>query len=179
MEDFRDWQNMPMNDPVPLWQRRPTVLNVYIAQREGLSPANKFLVQSAFIFAGLGNYDPRLKRRIANYMARQFNRDPLDFTVFTIDEDFGDVLLIFPNPDMAEQAITHACFYVENGITVILHPYSPQLQMTFNPLCGRARVKIYGLPQQHWNRIDMATLVAGFGYPLSVAPYFKTVTTNT
>ncbi|KAF3323015.1 hypothetical protein FCM35_KLT13004 [Carex littledalei] len=172
MEELRDWQTMPMNAPVQLWQRRPTSLNVYITPRETLSPANRFLEQSAFIFAGPGNSDPNLKRRIAHYMARHFNRDPRDFTVFTINEDFGDALLIFPNPEMAEEAINIASFYVGNSITVTLHPYSPQLQMAFNPLCGRARVKLYGVPLQHWNRIDMATLVSGFGYPLRVAPYF-------
>ncbi|KAF3338480.1 Gag polyprotein [Carex littledalei] len=172
MEELRDWQTMPMNAPGGLWQRRPTSLNVYITPRETLSPANRFLEQSAFIFAGPGHSDPDLKRRIAHYMARHFNRDPKDFAVFTINEDFGDSLLIFPNPEMAEEAINIASFYVGNSITVTLHPYSPHLQMAFNPLCGRARVKLYGVPLQHWNRIDMATLVAGFGYPLRVAPYF-------
>src|SRR5664279_4831727 len=45
--------------------------------------------------------------------------------------------------------------------------------MAFDPLGGRARINIYGLPYQHWNRSDMCTLVAGFGYPLRIAPYFQ------
>lgn len=168
----RDWQTMPMNCPAAIWHRRPTSMNVYLAPREGLAPSNRFLECSAFIFAGPGRSDPSIKRRIANCMAREFHRDPRDFPVFTICEDFGDALLMFPNADMAAAAINRANFYIGNDITINLHPYSPELQMAFDPLGKRARIRIYGLPLQHWNRAEMQTLVAGFGYPLRFAPYF-------
>lgn len=74
---------------------------------------------------------------------------------------------------MARAAIDRASFYIGNNIEIMLHPYSLELQMAFNPLGGRARIRIYGHPLQHWNRIDMCTLVSGFGYPLRVAPYFN------
>ncbi|KAF3325446.1 Zinc knuckle [Carex littledalei] len=172
MDVPRDWLTMPMNEPVDLWQLRPQFLNVYIAPREQLSPANMFLERSAFIFAGPGGSDPYLHHRIAACMARHFQRDPEDFRVYTIDEDFGDVLLMFPTETMARAAIDRASFYIGNNIEIALHPYSPELQMAFDPMGGRARIKIYGLPLQHWNRIDMMTLVSGFGYPLRTAPYF-------
>lgn len=73
---------------------------------------------------------------------------------------------------MAEAAIERGSFYVGNNIEIALHPYSPQLQMAYAPQGGRARIKIYGLPLQHWNRYDMNMSLAGFGYPLRVAPYF-------
>lgn len=168
----RDWQTMPMNCPAELWHRRPTSMNVYLAPREGLAPANRFLECSAFIFAGPGRSDPNIKRRISNCMAREFHRDPRDFPIFTISEDFGDALIIFPDADMAEAAITQANFYVGNNITINLHPYSPELQLAFDPLGKRARIRVYGLPLQHWNRAEMLTLVSGFGYPLRFAPYF-------
>ncbi|KAF3338800.1 Gag-Pol polyprotein [Carex littledalei] len=167
----RDWQTMPLTCPADLWERRPNSLNVYLAPREGLAPANHFLECAAFIFAGPGRMDPDLKQRIAACMARQFRRDPRDFPVYTIHEDFGDVLLLFPDADMAESAINQGTFYVGHNITINLHPYSPALQMAFNPLGGRVRIKVYGLPMQHWNRADLTTLVSGFGYPLRFAPY--------
>lgn len=82
-------------------------------------------------------------------MAREFHRDPRDFPIFTISEDFGDALIIFPDADMAEAAITQANFYVGNNITINLHPYSPELQLAFDPLGKRARIRVYGLPLQH------------------------------
>lgn len=106
-------------------------------------------------------------------MGRQFQCDPNEFYIHIIDEDFGDRLLIFPNESMARAAIDRASFYIGNNIEIMLHPYSLELQMAFNPLGGRAGIRIYGHPLQHWNRIDMCTLVSGFGYPLRVAPYFN------
>ncbi|KAF3325380.1 Gag polyprotein [Carex littledalei] len=169
----RDWLTMPMNEPVSLWQERPSTLDVYLTPRAELSPANLFLERSAFIFAGPGASDPSLNRRIAIAMGRQFQCDPNEFSVHLIDENFGDRLLIFPNELMAQTAIDHASFYIGNNVEIQLHPYSPQLQMIYSPLGGRARIRIYGLPLQHWNRFDMCTLVSGFGYPLRVAPYFN------
>lgn len=65
---------------------------------------------------------------------------------------------------MVQAAIDRASFYIGNNIEIVLHPYAPELQMAFD---------LYDLPLQHWNRFDMCTLVAGFGYPLRVAPYFQ------
>lgn len=172
MEAPRDWQNMIMNEPAALWQQRPHSLNVYIAPREELSPANLFLERSAFIFVGQGASKPYFKQRIANCMGRQFHCDASDFKVFVIDEDYGDVILIFPEVGIARMAIERAIFYIGNNTEIQLEPYSPDLQLAFDPLGGRARIKLYGVPLNHWNKIDMATLVAGFGYPLRVAPYF-------
>lgn len=56
----RDWLTMPMNEPVQLWQERPVSMDVYIAPRAELSPANLFLERSAFIFAPSGASDPYL-----------------------------------------------------------------------------------------------------------------------
>lgn len=167
-----NWLTMPMRSPAELWHRRPRSLNVYLAPREGLAPANRFLECAAFVFAGPRAADPMVKRRIANCMAREFRRDPREFPVYTIDEDFGDLLIIFPDAAMAEAATTHANFYIGNNINITLHPYSPELQMAFDPLCARVRIRVYGVPLQHWNRADMLTLVSGFGYPLRIAPYF-------
>ncbi|KAF3319883.1 hypothetical protein FCM35_KLT21857 [Carex littledalei] len=172
MEAPRNWQTVQMREPVELWQRRPHSLNVYLAPREGLAPSNRFLECASFVFVGPGASAPATIRRITNCMAREFRRDPRDFQIHKIDEDFGDLLLIFPDADMAEAANTRASFYIGNNITISLHPYSPELQMAFDPLYGRARIRIYGVPLQHWNRADMLTLAAGFGYPLRVAPYF-------
>ncbi|KAF3336494.1 Zinc knuckle [Carex littledalei] len=169
----RDWLTVPMNEPVPLWQERPASLDVYIAPRAELSPANLFLERSAFIFAGPGASDPYLNRRIATVMGRHFRCDPSDFYIHLVDEDYGDRLLIFPNELMAQAAINRATFYVGNNIEITLHPYSPDLQLAFSPLGGRARIRLYGLPLQHWNRFDMCTLVSGFEYPLRIAPYFN------
>lgn len=168
----RDWQTMPMNCPAPLWQRRPQSLTVYLAPRAGLAPSNRFLECSAFIFVGHGGADPYLKRRISSCMARHFHRDPREFPVFTIHEDFGDFLLLFPDADMAEAAIHQANFNIGNNTNIDLHPYSPDLQLAFNPLGSRARIRVYGLPLQHWNRAELIQLVFGFGYPLRFAPYF-------
>lgn len=44
MEVPRDWLTMPLNAPADVWERRPNVLNVYIAPREELNPANQFLL---------------------------------------------------------------------------------------------------------------------------------------
>lgn len=77
-------------------------------------------------------------------MGRQFRTDPLDFQVFIIDRDFGDAILIFPDEEMARAAIERAIFYIGNGINVELHPYAPELQMAFDPLSARARIRVYG-----------------------------------
>ncbi|KAF3339240.1 Gag-Pol polyprotein [Carex littledalei] len=172
MEAPRDWQTMIMNEAAALWQERPHSLNVYIAPRDELSPANLFLERSAFIFAGQGAAEPYFKQRVANCMGRQFHCDASEFKIFVIDDDFGDVILIFPEVNMARAAIDHASFYIGNNTEIQLHPFSPDLQLAFEPLGGRARIKLYGVPLNNWNRIDMATLVSGFGYPLRVAPYF-------
>ncbi|KAF3339538.1 Gag polyprotein [Carex littledalei] len=172
MEAPRNWLTMAMNEPGELWQERPHHLNVYLAPRAELSPANLFLERSAFVFAGPGRSDPYLKQRIVNCMGRQFHCDASEFGVFIIDEDFGDLLIIFPTADMAATAIEQGSFYLGNNIEIALHPYSPDLQLAFDPMGGRARIRLYGVPLNHWNRLDMATLVAGFGYPLRVAPYF-------
>lgn len=74
---------------------------------------------------------------------------------------------------MARAAIDRAVFYIGNGIHVELHPYSPELQMAFDPLNARARIRVYGSPLQHWNRADICQLLNGFGYPLRIAPYFS------
>lgn len=66
---------------------------------------------------------------IATCIRRQFQCDPAEFALLTIDEDFGDELLIFPNEDMTEAVIERGSFYVGNNIKIALHPYSPQLQM--------------------------------------------------
>lgn len=123
----RDWTTMAMNEPTLLWNQRPASLDVYIAPRDELSPANRFLERSAFIFAGPGRNDPFLKRRIAECMGEHFRCDSTDFVVFTIHEDFGDALIIFPNEDMARAAIDRATFYIGNNIEIALHPYSPEL----------------------------------------------------
>ncbi|KAF3325454.1 Gag polyprotein [Carex littledalei] len=172
MEAPRNWLTMAMNEPGELWQERPHHLNVYLAPRAELSPANLFLERSAFVFAGPGRSDPYLKQRIVSCMGRQFHCDASEFGVFVIDEDFGDLLIIFPTADMAATAIDQPSFYIGNNIEIALHPYSPDLQLAFDPMGGRARIRLYGVPLNHWNRLDMATLVAGFGYPLRVAPYF-------
>lgn len=77
-------------------------------------------------------------------MGRQFRTDPLDFQVFIIDRDFGDAILISPDEEMARAAIERAIFYIGNGINVELHPYAPELQMAFDPLSARARIRVYG-----------------------------------
>ncbi|KAF3336448.1 Gag polyprotein [Carex littledalei] len=169
----REWTTMIMNEGSVLWQQRPHSLDVYIAPREELSPANRFLEKSAFVFAGPAGNDPSVHRRISDCMGRHFHINPAEFSVFTIHQDFGDMILIFPTEEMAQAAIERASFYIGNNIEISLHPYSPQLQMAFDPLGGRARIHLYGLPLQHWNRFDMCTLVSGFGYPLRVAPYFQ------
>ncbi|KAF3335236.1 Gag-Pol polyprotein [Carex littledalei] len=168
----REWATMIMNEGSILWQQRPQSLDVYIAPREELSPANRFLERSAFVFAGSAANDPTIHHRIADCMGRHFHMSPTEFPMFTIHQDFGDMILIFPTDEMSQAAIERASFYVGNNTEVTLHPYAPQLQMVFDPLGGRARIHLYGLPLQHWNRIDMCTLVSGFGYPLRVAPYF-------
>ncbi|KAF3338319.1 Zinc finger protein GIS2 [Carex littledalei] len=169
----REWTTMLMNEGSVLWQQRPQSLDVYIAPREDLSPANRFLEKSAFVFAGPAGNDPSVHRRIADCMGRHFHMNPAEFSVFTIHQDFGDMILIFPTEEMAQAAIERASFYIGNNIEISLHPYSPQLQMVFDPLGSWARIHLYGLPLQHWNRFDMCTLVSGFGYPLRVAPYFQ------
>ncbi|KAF3336972.1 Gag-Pol polyprotein [Carex littledalei] len=168
----REWATMIMNEGSVLWQQRPESLDVYIAPREDLSPANRFLERSAFVFAGPAANDPTIHRRIADCMGRFFHMSPAEIPVFTIHQEFGDMLIIFPTEEMAQAAIERASFYVGNNTEISLHPYAPQLQMVFDPMGGRARINLYGLPLQHWNRIDMCTLVSGFGYPLRVAPYF-------
>ncbi|KAF3331832.1 hypothetical protein FCM35_KLT03238 [Carex littledalei] len=72
MDAPRNWMTMPMRSPAELWQRRPHSLNVYLAPREGLAPANRFLENAAFVFAGPGASDPAVKRfgyplRVAPY----------------------------------------------------------------------------------------------------------------
>ncbi|KAF3340661.1 Gag polyprotein [Carex littledalei] len=129
MEAPRNWLTMAMNEPGELWQERPHHLNVYLAPRAELSPANLFLERSAFVFAGPRRSDPYLKQRIVSCMGRQFHCDASEFGVFVIDEDFGDLLIIFPTADMAATAIDQASFYIGNNIEIALHPYSPDLQL--------------------------------------------------
>lgn len=42
-----------------------------------------------------------------------------------------------------------------------------------NPLEYRARIRLRKVPLHLWNSADIHTLIAGFGYPLRIAPYFS------
>lgn len=45
--------------------------------------------------------------------------------------------------------------------------------MIFDPIYIRARIRLHGVPPQHWNRGDIATLISGFGYLIRMAPYIS------
>lgn len=40
----------------------------------------------------------------------------------------------------------------------------------YDPVSMYAKVRLYGVPYQHWNKRDVTTIVAGFGNLARLAP---------
>lgn len=146
-------------------------LTVFLPPHEGLRPTNRFLDRAAFVFTGQHYNVPHLSYWIANRLASQFGRDPMDFTVVNIEDIFGDLMVLFPNEEMKEQAISVGTCYLSAGVEITLVGQSIDLAMAYEPTTFRARIRIRGVPLQHWNKLDITGIVSGFGYPLKVAPY--------
>lgn len=173
MEAPRNWMNMDLQSPDAIQVERIEELDVFIEPRLELKPCNRFLERAGFIFAGPAWQDPYLPHKVVEYLCRRFNRNPMDFSVFKIENRFGDLMVLFPNANMAQQATCHGTALLRVGIEVCMHPYSPGMSMIFDPTYNRARIRLRDIPPQHWNRGDIATLISGFGYPIRVAPYFS------
>lgn len=95
-----NWQNMPLANSQVIDDRHMDMLRVYVPNREQLRPVNRFLLRPAFVFAGQHHAAPNLDLRLANWLARQLNHHPWDFTVAPIDPSFGDFIVLFPTTEL-------------------------------------------------------------------------------
>lgn len=173
MEAPRNWMNMDLLNPNAIPIERIEQLDVYIEPRLELKPSNRFLERAGFVFAGPATNDPYLAHKVLEYLGQKFGRHPQEFSVYRVENRFGDLMVLFPNALMAQQATRHGVCRLHDGTEVCMHPYSPGLSMIFNPTYNRARIRLHNVPHQHWNKGDVATLISGFGYPIRVAPYFS------
>lgn len=108
----RDWLTMQMLNPSFVENERITELSVFMPPSKDLKPTNRFLERAAFVFAGQYRNTPNLTYRIANRLAQQFNRDSMDFIVVNIEDTFGDLMVLFPNANIKDQAISVGVFFI-------------------------------------------------------------------
>lgn len=149
MEAPRNWLTMELNshDTIPV-ERIPE-LDVYIEPRLELKPCNRFLERAGFIFTGPTIEDHYLLHKVIQYLAHRFGCNPMDFSIFRIDNPYGDLMVLFPSATMAQQATHHGVAMLQDKTEVCLHPYSPGLSMIFDPIYIRARIRLHGVPPQH------------------------------
>ena len=115
--------------------------------------------------------------RISNHLAVRLDCRLTDFSIQEVDEVEAHFLIAFSNLDLRERALaigqlTVASFEpYEQPIEVRLIGWQPEHGARHAPIGYQIRIRLRKVPLHLWNGADVHTLVAGFGYPLRIAPF--------
>lgn len=171
--DFSDWENVPLQDPDSVESNRAEDIHVFLEERDQFFPSNQFLDRTAIAMTGPNENTQFLAHRLATRLAMYFRRQPRDFKVRKVHQSIGDLIAIFPNRDMLKEACDICVFALGPRVEVQLAPWTTEAGTMYDPTSNLARIKIYSLPFNRWNRRDVGMVVSGFGQLVRVAPFFQ------
>ena len=183
-----DWATMPLTSTEELGYNPlsgPDGLHVLFPNKDALPPNRLWLRRSIFIRIMGGRTTSFTKHRISHYLANRLDIDSTTLTIEEVDEPNADYILICPDETIKTRTLALGAITIETAIPqltpldLLLTEWSPAYGGHSHPLTHRARIRLRKVPLHLWNSTDIHTLVAGFGIPLEVAPYFSNGNYNT
>lgn len=125
------------------------------------------------------------KHRIRHYLANRLDINIATLIVEEVDEPDANYILVCPDGTTRTRALALGAITIEavapqlTPLDLLLTEWSPAYGGYSGPLSHRARIRLRKVPLHLWNFIDIHTLIAGFGFPLEIAPYFSNNNYNT
>ncbi|KAF3340752.1 Zinc knuckle [Carex littledalei] len=172
MDPLANWETMRMTDPAYLQGNRVQEMRVFLSPRRDLHPSTEFLQRSAIVMTGPNENDLQLRHKLQHKLAYHFHCHPRQFRIGKIPSSTGDLLAIFPNIEMKNQAVDTCLFQLGPGVQVQLVAWTRETGMVYDPTTHKVRLRLHDVPFHFWNWDHLAEMVGGFGTLEKFAPVF-------
>lgn len=177
-----NWATMPLMSTEELGYDPLSGLNglhVVFPNKDALPHDLLWLGRSIFIRIMGGRTTSFTKHRIGHYLANRLDVDFTTLIIEEVDEPSAEYILICPDETTKIRALALGAITIESVVPqlapldLLLTGWSSAHGGYSQPLSHRARIRLRRVPLHLWNSDDIHTLIAGFGFPLAISPYFS------
>lgn len=156
----------------PFLNVRPAETQVFFPPREGLRPQNQYLHTTGMVVMVEGEPAPDIPHILARRLAGMHGWMPADYEVLPAEPtDDAPFVLHCPSEASLRNVVWESPYDIRPGVQVGVIAWEPDWHMVYEPPPYQAWVRLFGIPHQALNNVDIRQIAIPLGRVTTILPY--------